>query len=45
MIDQLRAAANALDRGDVEPFVALLDPNVDWRGRSRGFLWWKHSPS
>jgi hypothetical protein len=45
MIDALRAAAEALNRGDPEPFVALLDPGAEWRGVSRGLLWWKRTPS
>ena len=41
----LNAALEAMNRGDVEPAVALLDPDVDWRGRPRGHLWWRHMPS
>ena len=41
----LSAALQAMNRGDVEPAVALLDPDVDWRGRSQGHLWWRHTPS
>ena len=40
----LTAALEAMNRGDVEPAVALLDPDVDWRGRPRGHLWWRHMP-
>ena len=25
--------------------MALLDPDVDWRGRPRGHLWWRQAPS
>lgn len=45
LIDQLRAAAEALDRGDPEPFVALISPELEWRGISHGRLWWKRTPS
>ena len=45
VIDELRAAAEALNRGDPEPFVSLFDEDAEWRGVSRGFLWWKHTPS
>jgi len=45
MIDQLRAAAEALNRGDPEPFVSLLDEDAEWRGVQRGLLFWKHTPS
>jgi len=41
----LSAALEAMNRGDVEPAVALLDPDVDWRGRPQGHLWWRHMPS
>ena len=41
----LNEALEAINRGDVEPAVALLDPDVDWRGRPRGHLWWRQTPS
>jgi ketosteroid isomerase-like protein len=41
----LNDALEAMNRGDVEPAVALLDPDVDWRGRPQGHLWWRHAPS
>jgi ketosteroid isomerase-like protein len=41
----LADALDAMNRGDVEPAVALLDPDVDWRGRPDGHLWWRHVPS
>ena len=41
----LQEALEAMNRGDVEPTVALLDPDVDWRARPFGHLWWKHTPS
>ena len=45
VIDELRAAVDALNDGDVEPFIALMDENSEWRGITRGHLWWKHAPS
>jgi ketosteroid isomerase-like protein len=45
VIDQLRAAAEALGHGDPEPFVSLFAEDAEWRGPSRGHLWWKHTPS
>jgi ketosteroid isomerase-like protein len=45
VIDELRAAVDAFNRGDPEPFVALIDEDSEWRGISRGHLWWKHAPS
>ena len=41
----LSDALAAMNRGDVEPAVALLDPDVDWRARPQGHLWWRHTPS
>jgi ketosteroid isomerase-like protein len=45
VIDQLRAAAEALNQGDPEPFAALFAEDAEWRGVAHGFLWWKHAPS
>ena len=45
MIDQLRAAADALNQGDADPFAALFAEDAEWRGVTRGHLWWKHAPS
>ena len=45
VIEELRAAAEALNRGDPEPFVSLFAEDAEWRGVPRGRLWWKHTPS
>jgi ketosteroid isomerase-like protein len=45
MIDALNAAIDALNQGDPEPFASLFDNDAEWRGVSRGALWWKHAPS
>jgi hypothetical protein len=45
MIEQLRAAAEALNRGDPEPFVLLIAEENEWRDISRGHLWWKQTPT
>jgi hypothetical protein len=45
VIDQLRAAAEALNQGDPEPFVSLFAEEAEWRGLSSGHLWWKHIPA
>jgi ketosteroid isomerase-like protein len=45
VIDQLRAAAEALNRGDPEPFASLFADDAEWRGISHGFLWWKRTPT
>jgi ketosteroid isomerase-like protein len=44
MIDELRAAADALNRGDPEPLAALFAEDAEWRGVSHGMLWWKSRP-
>jgi hypothetical protein len=38
MIDQLRAAAEALNHGDPEPFVSLFAESTEWRGVTSGHL-------
>ena len=43
MIDQLRAATEALNEGDPEPFAALMAADSEWRGVSHGHLWWKQT--
>jgi ketosteroid isomerase-like protein len=45
VIEQLRAAAEALGRGDPEPFASLFALDAEWRGVSAGHLWWKRTPS
>jgi ketosteroid isomerase-like protein len=44
-VERIREAAEAYNRGDVEPLVAMLDEDVDWRGPTSGHLWWRHTPS
>jgi hypothetical protein len=39
------AAYGAAASGNVEPLVSLLDPAVEWRGVTRGRLWWRRTPS
>jgi hypothetical protein len=45
VIDKLRAAADALNRGDPGPFTDLIAPECEWRGIPQGHLWWKRTPS
>ena len=45
MIEQLRAAADALSRGDASLFASLLAEDAEWRCVSAGHLWWKHTPN
>jgi ketosteroid isomerase-like protein len=44
VIDELRRAVDALNAGDSEPFAALIADDSEWRGRTRGHLWWKRTP-
>jgi ketosteroid isomerase-like protein len=45
LIVRLRAAADALSRGDPTPFAAMFADDAEWRGVAHGRLWWKHTPS
>jgi hypothetical protein len=45
VIDELRAAVDALNAGDPEGLVSLIAENNEWRGLSHGRLWWKRTPS
>jgi ketosteroid isomerase-like protein len=45
MIDRLREAVEALNEGDPAPFASLFADDAEWRGVSRGFLWWRNAPS
>jgi ketosteroid isomerase-like protein len=44
MLPGLEHALEAMNRGDVDEVAALLDPDVDWRARPHGHLWWKQAP-
>jgi hypothetical protein len=45
VIEQLRAAAEALNLDDPEPFVSLIAAENGWRGVPHGELWWKRTPA
>src|SRR5262249_33741036 len=45
VIDELRAAADALNRGDPEPFVSLFAENAEGPGPAQGHRWWHDTPS
>ncbi len=45
VIDQLRAAVEALNQGDPAPFASMFARDAEWRGVSFGRLWWKQAPS
>ena len=44
-MDQIRKAYEALGTGDVEPLVALMHPDMEWRGRRPGLRFWRPRPS
>ena len=41
----LRHAYTALGRGDVEPLVSLMAPDMEWRGRKRRWRFWEPVPA
>jgi ketosteroid isomerase-like protein len=44
-VELVRRGFEAWARGDVDELVALLDPEVYWRGIERGHLWWRRAPT
>jgi ketosteroid isomerase-like protein len=44
-VDPIRAAYEALMTGDVEPLVALIHPDMEWRGRRGLTRFWQRPPS
>jgi ketosteroid isomerase-like protein len=44
-VDAIRAAYEALGDGDVEPLVALIAPELEWRGRRSPWRFWRQPPS
>jgi ketosteroid isomerase-like protein len=43
--DTIRAAYDAATTGDVEPLVALIHPEMEWRGRRQLRRFWRSLPS
>jgi len=39
-VDAIRSAFESLGEGDVEPLVALIHPDMEWRGRRRLSRFW-----
>lgn len=39
MVEELRAAAEALQQGLPQPLASLMAEDAEWRGVSRGHLW------
>lgn len=44
-IERLETAVAALNDGDLDPFVGLIDDDMVWTGQSQGWLWWRNTPS
>jgi hypothetical protein len=44
-VDAVRAAFEALADSDLDPLVALIDPQMEWRGRRRLIRFWRPPPS
>ena len=44
-VDAIRGAYEALGKGDVEPLIGLMDPEVAWRGVGNGWRFWRPVPS
>lgn len=44
-VERLEVAVAALNDGDLEPFVGLIDDDMVWTGQPQGWLWWRHTPS
>ena len=40
-IANLESAVDALNDSDVEVLVALMSDDMDWRGASNSWLWWR----
>jgi ketosteroid isomerase-like protein len=45
LIEELQAAAEALNAGDPVPFASLMAEDSVWRGVPQGHLWWKFTPA
>jgi ketosteroid isomerase-like protein len=43
-LEHVRRAFDAAAGGDIDPLVSLFDPELDWRGATRGHLWWRRAP-
>ena len=41
----VQAAFEAATRGDLEPLVSMFAQDLEWRGPTRGHLWWRKTPS
>lgn len=44
-LDRLEVAVAALNEGELDPFVGLIDDDMVWTGQPQGWLWWRHTPS
>ena len=44
-LESLHLALRIAADGNLDPLVALFDPELDWRGQERGHLWWRKAPA
>lgn len=44
-LELLAGAVEALNDGDLEPFVDLMAQDMVWAGLPQGWLWWRHTPT
>lgn len=44
-VERLETAVDALNGGELEPFVELIADDMVWTGSPHGWLWWRHTPS
>ena len=43
-VERLETAVEALNSGELDPFVSLIDDDMVWTGQTRGWLWWRRTP-
>jgi ketosteroid isomerase-like protein len=44
-VENLKAAYQAANEGDLDALLGLFRPDTVWRGIERGHLWWRRAPS
>jgi len=44
-VEALRSVVDALNQGEIQPFVDLMADDMVWEGSAHGWLWWRPTPS